>query len=246
MRPPIWGLRCVVLPWMKHQFFFKIPKSTIDRWRGTAGEILEQVGGECSHRDAPVTFLCLWPEMEKQLFDWFVARRSQGRQVQDGWFRRNAKELWRTSYPELPEGLFVFSQGWFHGFLSCHRVVLRFVTNTAQSLPANYKDQILIWLRFNRRNQILTPLVPPAVSVISTSPPIVNPLTLHYICNDDQGGIPEHRICNVDETPLPWEYLIGRTYDIQDAKTVWSKSAESGSEKRQCTLFLYIFADGLP
>lgn len=30
------------------------------------------------------------------------------------------------------------------------------------------------------------------------------------------------------------------------AKTVWSKSAESGTEKRQCTLFLCIFADGVP
>ena len=237
-------MRCPTLD--EASMFFIIPKSTIGRWRKTAKKILEQVGGESSRRDAPITFLCLWPEMERQLFDRFVARRSQGRPVRDGWFRRNAKELWRTSYPELPEGLFVFSQGWFHGFLSRFRVVLRFVTNTAQSLPANYKDQILIWLRFNHRNRILTPFVPRAVSIISTSPPIVNPLALHYICNDDQGGIPEHRICNVDETPLPWEYLIGRTYDIQGAKTVWSKSAELGSEKRQCTLFLCIFADGVP
>jgi len=66
------------------------------------------------------------------------------------------------------------------------------------------------------------------------------------MCNHNQGGIPEHRICNVDETPLPWEYLIGRTYDLKGAKTVWSKSAESGSEKHQCTLFLCIFADGVP
>ena len=237
-------MRCPTLD--EASIFFKIPKSTIGQWRRTEEKILGQVGGNSARRDAPVTFLCQWPEMEKQLFDQFMVRRGQGRPVRDGWFRRNAKELWRTSYPELPEGLFVFSQGWFRGFLSRYRVVLRFVTNTAQTLPANYKDQILIWLRFNRRNRILTPLVPSAVSGTPTLPPVVNPLALHYICNDDQGGIPEHRICNVDETPLPWEYLIGRTYDIQGAKTVWSKSAESGSEKRQCTLFLCIFADGIP
>lgn len=66
------------------------------------------------------------------------------------------------------------------------------------------------------------------------------------MCNDNEGGIPDHQICNVDETPLPWEYLIDRTYDLQGTETVWSKSADSGTEKRQCTLFLCIFADGIP
>ena len=39
---------------------------------------------------------------------------------------------------------------------------------------------------------------------------------------------------------------MGRTYDLQGAKTIGSKSAESGSEKGQCTLFLFIFTDGVP
>lgn len=221
--------------------FFKIPKSTIARW--TSPEVRERIlqqSGKLSRRDTPTTFVCMWPEMEKMLWEAFVARREQGKPVRDGWFRRNAKEFWKTTYPNLQHtpALFVFSQGWFHGFLSRHRIVLRFVTNTAQSLPDNYKEQILQWLRFNRRNRILTQLVPPPIQP--------SPLSLHYMCNDDQGGIPEHRICNVDETPLPWEYLIGRTYDLKGSKTVWSKSAESGSEKRQCTLFLCIFADGVP
>ena len=83
----------------------------------------------------------------------------------------------------------------------------------AQSLPENYKQEILLWLRFNRRNRILTHLVPAPVQP--------SPLSLHYMCNHNQGGILEHRICDVDETPLPWEYLIGRTYDLKGAKTVW-------------------------
>lgn len=49
----------------------------------------------------------------------------------------------------------------------------------------------------------------------------------------------------MDEIPLLWEYLIRRTYNLQGAKTVWSKSAESASDKRQCTHFLCIFADGI-
>ena len=136
--------------------------------------------------------------------------------------------------------LFVFSLGWFWEFLLRHRVVLRFVTNIAQSLPANYKEEIHEWLRFNRQNRILTLLL----QLPFDQPP--SPLSLHLICNYDQGRIPLNRICNVDETPLSWEYLIERTYDLQGAKTIWSKSTESGSEKPQCTLFLCIFADEVP
>jgi len=153
---------------------FNIPRNTIGRWRQSAQKIIDQVGGNRSRRDASVTFYCLWPEMERQLLDRFVARRRQGRPVGDGWFRRNAKELWIASYPDLPEGLFIFSQGWFHGFLSRYRVVLRFVTNKAQSLPANYKQQILQWLRFNRRNRILTPLLKLSGSNSSISPQVGN------------------------------------------------------------------------
>lgn len=219
--------------------FFQIPKSTIACWtQPDATEKIFQQKGNRSRRDSPVVFLCMWPEMEKKLFDAFMDRRGLGRPVRDGWFRRKATELWKETYPHTGSNFFLFSRGWFQGFLSRHRIVLRFVTNTAQSLPDDFKQQILEWLRFNRRNRILTLLVP-----FSATP---SPQSLHFICNHDGGGIPDHRICNVDETPLPWEYLTGRTYHVQGANTVWSKSAESGSEKRQCTLFLCIFADGVP
>ena len=126
-------------------------------------------------------------------------------------------------------------------------MVLQFVTNAVQSLPANYPYQVLsIWLRFNCRNRILTPLIPPAALSTSTSPLVNSPLPLHPICNNEPGGISEYRISNVDQTPLPWQYLIGSTYDIQGTKTGWSKSAQSGSEKHQCTLFLSIFPDRVP
>jgi hypothetical protein len=171
--------------------FFQIPKSTIRLWARDPQKIIEQAGN--SRRDTPVVFVCMWPEIEKKLFDDFVDRRKQGRRVGDGWFRRKALLFWKQTYPDLQDGLFVFSRGWFNGFLSRHRVVLRFVTNTAQSLPSDYKEQILILLKFNRRNRILTPLF--------TSQPSLG--FLHLLCNDNEGGIPEHRICNVDETPLP-------------------------------------------
>jgi DDE superfamily endonuclease len=51
---------------------------------------------------------------------------------------------------------------------------------------------------------------------------------------------------NFDETPISFEYIDKKTYNIQGAKTVTAKTDRSGWDKRQATLILYIFADGVP
>ena len=51
-------------------------------------------------------------------------------------------------------------------------------------------------------------------------------------------------ICNMDQTPLPFEFLSTQTYNTKGEKTVWIKGATSGWEKRQATLQLTVFADG--
>jgi len=51
----------------------------------------------------------------------------------------------------------------------------------------------------------------------------------------------------MDQTPLPFEYLSGRTYNQQGAKTVWVQSSQqSGWEKQQAIIQLTIFGDGVP
>lgn len=56
----------------------------------------------------------------------------------------------------------------------------------------------------------------------------------------------EHlNICNIDEILLPFEYLHGKTYNQQGAKTIRVKETRSGWDKRQATLVLCIFADGI-
>lgn len=52
-------------------------------------------------------------------------------------------------------------------------------------------------------------------------------------------------ICNIDETPLPFEYLSGWTYDFEGSKTVWVRESQSGWDKRQASLVLCVFADGV-
>ena len=53
-------------------------------------------------------------------------------------------------------------------------------------------------------------------------------------------------IANVDQTPLPFTFNKGQGYDQKGAKTVWHCGAQSGFDKRQCTVQLTIFADGEP
>jgi len=51
-------------------------------------------------------------------------------------------------------------------------------------------------------------------------------------------------ICNMDQTPLPFEFLSGQTYNTKGEKTVWIKGATSGWDKRHATLQLTVFANG--
>ena len=52
-------------------------------------------------------------------------------------------------------------------------------------------------------------------------------------------------ILNLDETPVPFEFLDGYTYDIKGVTTISGKSLRSGWGKRQAILVVYIFADGI-
>jgi hypothetical protein len=42
-------------------------------------------------------------------------------------------------------------------------------------------------------------------------------------------------ILNMDQIPLPWEYLEGRTYEFKGKKTVWVRNKRSGWDKHQAT-----------
>ena len=53
-------------------------------------------------------------------------------------------------------------------------------------------------------------------------------------------------ISNLNETPIPYEYLDGKTYDTKRATTIWAKSLQSGWDKRQASLVWCVFADGVP
>ena len=163
--------------------------------------------------------------MEARLYARFSQRRKEGLVVRRIWFQLASKLAFRESYPDRDPGLqeFEFSTSWFNGFLSRWNISLRATTNKAQYVPAHYQHLIVNWLQFNRQNSQLR---------IGD---------YRY----EVGRFDLAHIANMDQTPLPFEYLTGRTYSHKGDKTIWAKSEKAGWDKRQATLVLTAFADGI-
>lgn len=49
----------------------------------------------------------------------------------------------------------------------------------------------------------------------------------------------------MDQTPLAFDFLSTRTYDAKGSKTIWVKESRSGWDKRQATLQVCVYADGV-
>ncbi|KAI0184938.1 DDE superfamily endonuclease-domain-containing protein [Xylaria flabelliformis] len=172
-----------------------------------------------------------WPATEAILWEEFCTRRKAGKLVSRGWFRKRAKAIFEALHPGCSD-IFVFSNGWFRGFLDRHQISRRRVTHTATKVPdeiVHYTNAFLQYVRRNSRNDHCfqsTALMSDPVEGISFA------------------RFPPHLIVNMDETPLLFEFLDGYTYDYKGTKSVNGRSDRSGWGKRQATLVLAILADG--
>jgi len=213
---------------------FRIPATNLTRWRREEeqGKFTEMRGGQ--RRTVGVGRNRQWPGMKRELFEKFRERRALGRPVRRSWFRRVSKELFQKHYPSEGDtsNSFRFSNSWFRSYLSRHQISLRQITNKASQLPADFASAIISWLQFNRCN-----------SQIRSEDHHIREgeLTFPYV-----GRYRLQNICNMDQTPVPFEYLEGKTYNQIGEKTVWLQSSRSGWDKRQGTIQLTVFADGIP
>jgi len=107
---------------------------------------------------------------------------------------------------------FRFSDGWFSRFLHRNDITLRIITNQAQATLAQHYEMIINFLYFKRRNSQLRDGSEDAVYAVG-----------RYLTSN---------IINIDQTPLPWEYLEGKTNEMKGNKTVWVKSQKSRWGKR--------------
>jgi hypothetical protein len=125
----------------------------------------------------------------------------------------------------------MFSSGWYNGFKRRYNISLRSGTKRAQKSPDELFPVIQNWLQYNRR---LTVVRPDSLCGIPQGPdvPIVGRFKLS-------------EIANMDQSPLAFEFLKGKTYAKRGDRTVTLKGVRSGWDKRQCTIQLVVFADGV-
>ena len=75
-----------------------------------------------------------------------------------------------------------------------------------------------------------------------------NTITKFYskiLCKQKRGKYEDCDTANTDQTPLPFILDDGKSYDSTGAKEVWCSNASLGLDKRQCTVHLTIFTDGV-
>ena len=135
------------------------------------------------------------------------------------WLRNKAKQIFEELHPDET---FQLSISWFTGFKTRSHISLRRGTNTCQRQPADKKAAIQ---GFHR-----------AIRSEAKSGDFIGPL----------GKLELRKIANVDQTPLPFTFTDGTTYEDTGASTVWVRGGASGLDKRQCTVQLTIFANGEP
>ena len=196
---------------------FDINSKNLHRWLRDEGKIQSSKRGS---RRVKFDRRAEYPEMEEQLHAEFRELRRKGLKVKVWWFKARAKAILSTTHPN---NTLKYSEGWFTRFKKRYKISLRRPTNKAQKHPETKEDDIQKFHKTIRKVQI----------------------------SSEGDGQKEEKfqlcqIANMDQTPLPFSFTSGPTYDTTNVSTVWVRGAGSGLDKRQCTAQLTIFADSEP
>lgn len=197
---------------------FSVSKKCILRWSHEETKIQKSSKGSkhCQHSGAGP-----FQKMEEVLKEEFLDLRRKGLRVRSFWFRVRAKQLMEEMEPGVP---FACSDGWFTRFKARHGISLRCPTNTSQRPALDKVETIRAFHHTIRR------LAKPGEGQPT----------------EDVGRFKLSQIANMDQTPLPFCFTDGSTYEERGNQTVWVRGAASGLDKRQCTVQLTIFADSKP
>jgi hypothetical protein len=107
--------------------------------------------------------------------------------------------MFKDLHPDCPL-VFAFSRGWLDGWLRRVGLAWRAMTRQATKLPVEYERYILNFLRYLRR----------------------------FCLAKDSDGLQiqfsPDVVLNMDETPILFEYLDGKTYTFKGERTVNGKT----------------------
>ena len=195
---------------------FGIDKKCIHRWIADETKIEKGNKGAKRHGSGRTAF---WPDVEEKLLVEFKDLRSKGLKVKQWWFRTRSIQLMLDLHPDVD---FKFSPGWFDRFKCRMKISRRRTTNVSQHQPSDLETKIRQFHQEIRR--------------VAAEGESRGPL----------GQFDVSTVANVDQTPLPFMFSGGEGYDVTGTTTVWHRGAASGLDKRQCTVQLTIFADGVP
>lgn len=239
----------------------KITRKMLRHWVASKASIQNQKKG--GKRASRPNGKAKEPKMEEELNKRFEAARAEGRKISFKWMKRHAMDIYAKLHPQRvirdEEGKktyldFRFSTAWFKGFRRRYGITLRAGTKKAQKAPEELREAIVEWMRYNRRMTIEIVEVDEGDRVAESSeverfdievleapadlqPPVLAPPKV--------GRFYLSEISNMDQSPLPWEVGKNRTYAKRGSKTVLLRTARSGWDKRQCTLQILVFADGV-
>lgn len=135
---------------------YGIRQRTICGWVQMQETIESRGSGTLRTQISHAVVNCQWPELESKLYHLFLERREEGQAIHTSWFRTHSFLFFREVYSNASEDtcstVFRFSNGWFRGFLERFRISLRCITKKAQRMPEDYRQLVINWLQFNRRN----------------------------------------------------------------------------------------------
>jgi hypothetical protein len=178
-------------------------------------------------------------EMEVRLNNEFEEVRGVGMRVDNKWLCRHAKLHYGDIHPERvwvdAEGRrwyngFLFSAGWMRRFINRWGISWRASTKRAQKSPAELRPTVEKWLQYNRR-----------MTVVQEG----------SICGKPRGaGVPTvgrfklSEICNIDQTPIPFETSRKRTYHKKGDRTIYVRERPEWA-RSNCTVWITVYADAV-
>ena len=173
-------------------------------------------------RKGKVSHPAQFPEMEDRLHALILEKRQLGRQVGENWIRRHARLEFESLWPE--------------------RVTIVEQRKVFSSIAFSNS-----WFSaFLKRKHLSLHISTKRVQVVPAN--YRDKITSWLQFNrraQARFNFELSEIANMDQTPISFEFLNGRTYDTTGVRTVFVKQTSLGWDWRQATLQILVHANGI-
>ena len=189
------------------------------RWQNNVNKIRSLHKGS---RKGKLVQPAQFPEMEARLHAIVLEKRRLGRSVGEKWIRRHARLEFENLWPERVT--IVEKRKVFSGMAFSNGWFRAFLKRKRLSLRASTKRAQVVPADYKDK--------------------ITSWLQFNRRAQD-RFNFELSEIANMDQTPIAFEFLNGKTYDTTGVRTVFVKQTGSGWDRRQATLQILVHADGI-